>query len=296
MQTVSTAKFNFDFLKYRHLWFALSLGYIACGLAAYFFRGGINYHVEFTGGAEVRLSFEKSYDISRVREKLAIAGFKDAPIQTIGATGREFIIRLHTADNTVESLLNNAFASEGDNAMRIDGVTLVGAEVGSETTWNAFKAVFISLLILLLYIAVRFELKYGLGAVVALAHDLLAVMAFIVITGEPFSLNVLAAILAMLGYSLNDTIIIFSKIRQNKGALHGQDDMVITNTSINQVLMRTILTSLTTTLSVLAIMLLGGEALWGFAVTMFVGIIVGTYSSIYIASPVMLFVGRTFQQ
>lgn len=294
MQTASNVRFAFDFLKYRHIWLAISIAYILCGLAAYMYRGGVNYHVEFTGGAEVRLAFDRAIPIGDVRESLAVNGFKDAPIQTIGASGRDFIVRVQAVDSGVEQRIKSSFSP--DNQVKIDNITLVGAEVGSETTWNAVKAVVISLLILLLYIAVRFELKYGLGAVVALTHDLLAVMAFIVITGEPFSLNVLAAILAMLGYSLNDTIIIFSKIRQNKGAMHGQDDIVIANTSINQTLTRTLLTSFTTTLSVLAILLLGGEALWGFSIIMFVGIIVGTYSSIYIASPVMLFLGKTLKQ
>ncbi len=286
-------KFKFDFLKYQYVWLAISLCYFLAGAAAYVYRGGINYHIEFTGGTEMRIAFDKPVAISNVRKALSENGFKDVPIQSIGADNTSFIIRVRTIEENTENQVRSAFSkSIEQNNMRVENITSVGAEVGGDTTWNAIKAVLLSLLVLLLYIAMRFELKFGLGAILALAHDLLAVMTFILITGEPFSLPVLGSILAMLGYSMNDTIVIFSKIRNNKAKHPGESETAITNLSINETLTRTLLTSISTFLAVAALLVLGGEALWGFASVMLVGIVVGTYSSIYIASPVMLALGK----
>jgi preprotein translocase subunit SecF len=194
-------------------------------------------------------------------------------------------------DTDIEGKIKKAIAQGvPGNKMEVRGINMVGAEVSAETTWNAIYAIILSILILLLYIAFRFEFAYGLGAVLALLHDMLFVLAFILVTGEQVSLHVLAAILAVLGYSVNDTIVIFSRIKENVKKFQGQgvSDYDIANLSINQTLSRTILTSFATTLSVLAILFLGGESLRGLSLIMFIGIVVGTYSSIYIASPVML--------
>lgn len=291
--TTDSVKYRFDFLKYRSLWLLVSLAYFVVGIVIYVARGGFSYHIDFTGGAELRVSFEKSSDIGTVRSVMTSKGWKDASIQSVGSTGKDFIIRVGSLESDTEDRIKQDLASGiQDNPARINNISWVGAEVGKDTTWNATMAVLLSLLFLLLYIAVRFEFRFGIGAVISLTHDLLAILTFILLLNESISLHVLAAILAILGYSINDTIVIFSRIRENMKKFRGISEYDLVNLSINQTLRRTTLTSGATLLSVLAILLLGGETLRGLSLVMFIGIIVGTYSSIYIASPVMILAGK----
>lgn len=290
--STNSVKYRFDFLKYRYLWIGVSLVYMIAVIVAYFAMGGFKYHIDFTGGAEILISLENPVDISKVREAVSRGGWQDPVVQEMGNTKKEFMIRLGgELEVGLENKVKNAL-SEGipGNKLEIKNIDWVGAEVSAETTWNAVYAVILSILILLLYLAFRFEFAFGFGAVVALLHDLLFVLAFMLITGEQVSLDVLAAILAVLGYSVNDTIVIFSRIKENFKKYHGQglSEYDIANLSINQTLTRTILTSFATILSVLAILFLGGSTLRSLSLIMFIGIVVGTYSSIYIASPVML--------
>lgn len=290
--STKSAKYHFDFLKYSKIWIAVSIAYLVAGIVAYIVMGGFKYHIDFTGGAEIQVSFEKPIDTATVRSIVAKAGWDQAIIQEIGNTKKDFLIKLGGALETgLEDKVKSAITTNiPGNKLEIKNVNWVGAEVSSDTSWNAIKAIALSVLILLLYIAFRFEFAFGMGAVVALLHDLLFVLAFILITGEQVSLNVLAAILAVLGYSVNDTIVIFSRIRENLKKMPGVSEYEIANLSINQTLTRTILTSFATILSVLAILFLGGSTLRDLSLIMFIGIVVGTYSSIYIASPVMLFI------
>ena len=177
--------------------------------------------------------------------------------------------------------------------MAVDSIDLVGAAVGKDMQKNAIIAVLLSLLLILLYVSVRSKYEYALGAVAALMHDVLAVLVFLLLFGQPISLPVLAALLAILGYSLNDTIVVFSRIRENFKKMQGAPALQVVNTSLNQILKRTLLTSFSTLLAVGSFFLLGGETLRGFSFAMLIGIFVGTYSSIYIASPVMLAVRKT---
>jgi len=284
-----STKSRFDFLKYRYFWLAISVLYFVVGAAAYVMKGGFSYHIDFVGGAEIRASFQKPLDIGQVRETISNGGWKDAVIQSVGLTDHSFLIRISTPSADAEAQIAATVAkSIPDNPMRIDSIQYVGAEAGKDTTTNAIIAVLISLLVLLLYIAARFEFRFGVGAVISLVHDVLAVMVFILLSGEPISLHVLASILAVLGYSMNDTIVIFARIRENLAKHSGMSEYDLFNLSINQTLKRTLLTSFATGLSVLAIVIWGGETLRGLSVVMLVGIIVGTYSSIYIASPATL--------
>lgn len=288
--TSEVKKYRFDFLKSRYMWLGLSVVYLVVGIVAYIALGGFEYHINFTGGAEVRLSFEKQLDISKLRAAVSGAGWKDAIIQETGSTQRDFALRI--GGNPDAKLEQNVITVVKDaipeNKVTITGVSQVGAEVRSETTWNATVAIILAMLVLLLYIAARYEFRFGLGAFASLIHDILAILTFLVLTREQFSLDVLAAILAVLGYSVHDSIVVFSRIRENFKALKNMSEYDIVNLSINQTLRRTLLTSFSTLLSALALFLLGGETLRGFSLIMIVGIIVGTYSSIYIASPVML--------
>lgn len=295
MQGTSTdsVKYKYDFLKYRSAWLFVSLAYLVVGIGVYVARGGFTYHIDFTGGAELRVSFQNSSDVGTIRGIMTSKGWKDASIQSVGSTGRDFIIRVGNLESDTEARIKDDLASGmPENPVKINNISWVGAEVGKDTKWNATIAVLLSLLFLLLYIAVRFEFRFGIGAVISLTHDLLAILACLLVLNESVSLHVLAAILAILGYSINDTIVIFSRIRENMKKLRGVSEYDLVNLSLNQTLRRTTLTSGATLLSVLAILLLGGETLRGLSLVMFIGIIVGTYSSIYIASPVMMLAGK----
>lgn len=291
MQSTSSenVKYRIDFLKYRYVWLAVSIGYFLIGAAAYVAHGGFNYHIDFTGGAELRVSFQNPVDIGVVRDAMSSGGWKEAAIQSVGSTNQDFIITIGSIDEDTEPKVVSALGDAlPDNKVSIENVQLVGPEAGKDTTQNAIIAVLLSLVILLLYIAARFEFRFGIGAVVCLIHDVLAIMVFLLISREAMSLHVLASILAVIGYSLNDVIVVFSRIRENFKKLKGMSEYDIVNLSINQTLKRTILTSFATLLSVLAILFLGGDTLHGLSLVMAIGIVVGTYSSIYIASPAML--------
>lgn len=282
-------KYRFDFLKYRYFWLVISVLYFVVGAAAYVMKGGFAYHIDFTGGTELHISFEKPEDIGKIRGVISDSGWKDSVIQSVGASERQFLIRIGTITDDTEAKITRAVTQAiPENKMHVDSIQWVGAEAGSDTTQNAIIGVLLSLIILLLYIAARFEFRFGIGAVISLVHDVLAVMVFILLTGEPISLHVLGSILAVLGYSLNDTIVIFARIRENLLKHTGTSEYQLFNLSINQTLKRTLLTSGATALSALALVIWGGEALRGLSVVLLVGIIVGTYSSIYIASPATL--------
>ncbi|MFH0898276.1 MAG: protein translocase subunit SecF [bacterium] len=288
--TSGTLNYRFDFLKYRYFFLVLSVALIVVSFVGYFIKGGFAYHIDFTGGVEVRVVFEKPVNVAQLRSVVTSSGWDTAQIQEVGREKKEFLVTLGgTQDERLEEMFKKAIAiGILDNEAQIKGIEWVGAEVGKDTKWNAIKAVFLALIVLLLYIAIRSELRFGVGAVLSLVHDLIIILAFLLFTGQAVSLHVLAAVLAVLGYSLNDTIIIFSRIQSNLKKYRGHSEYQIVNLSINEMLKRTLLTSGTTFCTVLAIIFLGGEILRGFALIMALGIIVGTYSSVYVASASML--------
>ena len=284
-----------DFLKYKTTCFTLSLGLLFLGVIVYFGMGGFKYHIDFSGGAEINISFENSIDIGVLRKAISSEGWKDTVIQSIGRSGKNFIVKV---GGTTSDKLENKFKSAVDkatpgNRMTVNHIERIGAAVGKDMKKNALIAIFLSLLLILLYISIRSKYGYAIGAVVAIAHDMLAVLVFLLILKEPISISVLAAILAILGYSLNDTIVIFNRVKENIKKLRGETLETIVNTSINQSLKRTLLTSFSTLIALGSFFVLGGETLKGFSLTMIIGVIVGTYSSIYIASPIMMFFGTS---
>ncbi len=264
------------------------------GVGAYFIKGGFTYHIDFAGGAELRLAFEKPIKIGDLRRVISEKGWKDSVIQSIGVSEKEFIVRIGGEAEELEGKFKAEVGGEFEsNKMTIENIDWVGAAVGKDTQWNAFVAILLSMLILLLYIAIRSKYSFAVGAVVALAHDLLAVLVCLLLVNEAISLNVLAAILTILGYSLNDTIVIFSRIRENLVKMKGASAVQTINTSINQTLKRTLLTSFSTLLALFTFYFFGGEALRSFSFVMILGVIFGTYSSIYIASPIALAIGSS---
>lgn len=277
-----------DFLKYRWVCLSTSLILLATGIVFYFLNGGFAYNIDFTGGTELRLAFAQVVEIADIRSVLTQDEWSDFTVQSISG-GKEFLIRLADNSPEVEEKLTKTLKRLPNAELTVKSVELVGPEAGKEVRYNTLISIALVLLLLLAYISLRHRYAYALGAILALAHDLLVLATFYIVFRVPLSLNILAGILTVLGYSLNDTIVIFNQIKNN---LHLQKTMStyeLINLSINQTLTRTILTSVTTFLSVLSLYILGGELLSGFAVTMMIAVIVGTYSSVYIASPVMMY-------
>lgn len=282
-----------DFLKYRYLCAGFSVLFLVAGIAAYVHRGGFNYHIDFVGGTEMQVSFEKPMGTASLRNALSEHGWEDPVIQTVGTNGTQFLIRTKQEGKTLEAEFNKvASDSFSENPVKVDHISWVGAEVGNDIKWDAFISVFLALLVILLYTALRSRYEYGIGAVVALGHDVFVLLAFLLIFNEQVSLNFLAALLTTLGYSINDTIVIFSRVQENMAKLKNVSREQVVNLSINQTMRRTLLTSITTFLAVASIYLIGGEALRGLSLSLLVGIVAGTYSSVYIASPVMLAFSR----
>jgi preprotein translocase subunit SecF len=278
-----------DFLKYRYVCLFVSVFLLSVGTATYFGRGGFFYHIDFSGGSEVRIAFDKPIDIAKLRASANDGGWEGAVIQSIGATKSEFLVNLPDNEADIEERYSKEVKkSLPEDKFSIRSVEQVGAQAGKDVKSNAFWAILISMFGLLFYISLRHRYAYAFGAVAALAHDLLVLLAFFLVFSEPISLNILAGILAVLGYSLNDTIVVFSRIKENVELHKGMGHEEIVNLSINQTLKRTLLTSFSTLLTVLTLYLIGGEVLRGFSITMIIAVIVGTYSSVYIASPVML--------
>lgn len=282
-----------NFLKYKTICLVLSLMLLISGVLAYFALGGFKYHIDLAGGAEVNVSFKNPIDIGVLRKAISGEGWKDSVIQSIGKNEKDFIVRI---GGVTEKGLEEKFRTAVDkatpnNTMTVNHIDWVGAAVGKDMKRNAVTSILLSLLLILLYVAIRSKYGYAIGAVTAIAHDLLIVLIFLLILREPISLSVIAAILAILGYSLNDTLVIFNRVKENIKKMRGESLEKIVNTSINQSFKRTLLTSFSTLLAVGSFFILGGETLKGFSLTMLIGIIVGTYSSIYIASPVMMFFG-----
>ena len=284
-----------DFVGRRKIAMAVSglLLLISVGLLA---TKGLNFGIDFTGGTLVEVKFEQAPQIADVRTHLTPAGYGQAIIQEFGSP-EEILIRVQTESSAnsaaistaILDALNNGFGAESVEMRRVE---FVGPQVGEELTRAGIMAVFVAMLAILVYVTVRFELRFALGADAALLHDITLVLGLFALTGKEFTLPVVAALLTVIGYSLNDTIVVFDRIRENFAAnrkkKHPDNETLVVNASINQTLGRTLMTSLTTLLVVSALFFLGGEVIHDFAFALIAGIIIGTYSSIFVASPVMM--------
>lgn len=272
---------------------------IICGIGFGYYKyatqGSVfNYSVEFTGGTQCILKFSKPVSVADLKEIIEKAGWEGASIRQFSDNNDELIVRVKQFSNDAKGLSEKIRAEVQKNLGKDTSVTVlqsegVGAAVGSELRWQSVRAVLITFLLLLVYIAIRtLSVGFALGAVVALIHDVVAMLLVLMIFNREISPYVIVAILAVLGYSINDTIVIFSQIRTNMSKMRGSSLRTIVNTTLNQTLRRTILTSLSTLLAVGAMFVLGGQVLRDTSLTLMVGILFGTYSSIYIASPIMM--------
>lgn len=289
---------NIDFMRIRlpAIWLSTLVNLI--GIGSFIFLG-FNFGLDFTGGTVVEVGYEQPANLVQVRSALAAGGFEEAGVQHFGST-REVLIRLppvaegasaNLGDRVISALSTKAGEDPAENRVQLRRVEFVGAQVGQELVEQGGLAVLYTLIGILIYVAIRFEWRFAVGAVVATMHDVIVTLAVFSLFQIEFDLTVLAAVLAIIGYSLNDTVVIFDRIRENFRKVRKGTILDIVNLSINETLSRTIITHGVTMLAVLALFFLGGQVIHGFALAFIVGIITGTYSSIYVASSATVMLG-----
>jgi len=280
---------RFPFMHTRRRWYAVSAIIIVGSLIALAVRG-LNFGIDFTGGVVLELSFPQAAELDKVRGALGQAGFGDAAVQSFG-TSQDVLVRLlpeegRDVNQLAASVLDAVRAYEPGVELRRTEV--VGPQVGQELAEKGALAVLFTFLLILAYVAFRFQWKLGVGAILAALHDPIVILGIFAVTGLTFDLPALAAILAVIGYSLNDTVVVFDRIRERFLSMRKGTSEQVMDAAINETLSRTIMTSGTTMITVLALLFFGGEILRGFATALTIGIVVGTYSSIYVASAIAL--------
>ena len=283
---------HFDFMGRRRLAAVLSAVFITLAIGSLFVQR-LNFGIDFTGGILLELGYPEAADIAGIRDQLAAGGYSDAQVQNFG-TAKDVLVRLPPQEGVDGSEVREKLRRVLDvDAGSIDlrRVDFVGPQVGQELTEAGGLATIFTLIMIFVYVMFRFQWRFAVGAVIALVHDVIITIGFFSLFQLPFDLSVLAAILAVIGYSLNDTVVAFDRIRENFLKLRGVEPADSINVSINQMLARTIITGMTTLLVLVALLLLGGEAIRPFSIALIVGVIVGTYSSIYTASATALGLG-----
>ena len=281
-----------DFMNKRKYAIVLS-AILIIGSFAFLFTKGLSFGIDFTGGTLIEVAYPETAGLGGIRDVLEEVGFGDAQVQHFG-TSRDVLIRIAPrADRASAELSEEVLAAlkNADAAVEMRRVEFVGPQVGEELTEQGGLAVLYALIGILIYVALRFEYRFAVGAVAALVHDVIVTLGVFSLLQVEFDLTVLAAILAVIGYSLNDTIVVFDRIRENFRKMRKGAPQQVMNTSINQTLSRTIMTSLTTLLVLFALFFLGGEIIHSFALALIVGVFVGTYSSIFVAGASALALG-----
>ncbi len=286
-----------NFMKIRTPAVLFSVLLIIASLLGLWYKG-LNLGVDFTGGTIIELTYPQGADLTEIRTHLVAAGYEEAQVQHFGSS-REVLIRIAPRGDMASATLSNevmaALQQASDQLIDLRRVEFVGPQVGEELTTDGALAVLYALIGILIYVALRFEYRFSLGAITALVHDVVITLGVFAWTQIQFDLTVLAAILAIIGYSLNDTIVVFDRIRENFRTVRIGTPAEVTNKALNDMLARTLMTSLTTLLVLLALFFLGGEIIHGFATALIIGVIVGTYSSIYVASNTALLLGVSKQ-
>lgn len=255
------------------------------------FVNGLKFGLDFTGGSLVEVAFEKAPDLNSLRDSLKAANYEDVTVQTFGSS-TDILIRLGAVhDPQLGDKVVAVLQQLSDETLTLRRSEFVGAQVGDELREQGGLGLLLALFMIMVYVAFRFQLKFSVGAVAALAHDVLIVLGFFALFQIEFDLTVLAAILAVIGYSLNDTIVVYDRIRENFRKLRKSNENEVINISLTQTLDRTLVTSLTTLLVLIALAVFGGEMIHGFAQALLVGVVIGTYSSIYVAANVLVMMG-----
>lgn len=291
METVRT-KFNFNFMARRKLTSFISAAFILFSIISLAFNG-LNFGIDFTGGTLVEVSYKQAADTKKIRNVLGDSGYDDAIVQYFGSAN-DILIRVPLRENVsgeyITDDLLKLLSQEGKHP-ELRRVEFVGPQIGEELRDDGGLAMLYALMGIFIYVALRFQKYLSVGAIAALVHDVIITLGFFSVFQIEFDLTVLAAILAVIGYSLNDTIVIFDRVRENFRKLREETSHTVFNISLNETLSRTIITGVTTLLVLFSLFIFGGETIRGFSVALIVGVIVGTYSSIYVASPVVLSLG-----
>jgi preprotein translocase subunit SecF len=283
---------SIDFMGKRRFTMILSAVLLAVSLGALLTKG-LNFGIDFTGGTLIEVGYPEAVELEGIRSALADGGFGNPQVQHFGSS-REVLVRIAPqADKNSVELSENAMdvLRQQNAAMEMRRVEFVGPQVGEELTEQGALAMIYALVGILIYIMVRFQWRFAPGAVAALIHDVLIIIGFFALFQIDFNLTVLAALLAVIGYSLNDTIVVFDRIRENFRRMRKGTPVEIINSSINQTFSRTLMTSITTLLVLISLFVFGGEVIHTFSLALILGVVVGTYSSIYIASTVTLALG-----
>lgn len=287
---------DFKFMATRHVWYGLSAILIIASIVMLFTRG-LNFAIDFTGGVSAQASFPVTADLGAVRRQLIASGFRDPQVQEVGSS-RQIAIRLPPLPKTTsqEALRDQleAVLKQVNPGASLQQLSVVGPQVGSQLETSAAWALAFTLLLIFIYIAFRFHTwRLSLGAILAVMHDPILVLGWFALSQTLFDLAVVAAVLAVIGYSLNDTVVVFDRIRERFESNRRLAPEIVLDQSINQTLSRTIMTKVVTSIVVVALLVLGGPVLKGFSEALLIGILAGTYSSIYISSAVALECGLT---
>jgi len=287
-------KLAINFMGKRRLAIILSVVLLAISLSALISKG-LNFGIDFTGGTLIEVGYPESVELEPIRTALADAGFDSAQVQHFGSS-RDVLVRIAPqADKESAQLSEEALTGlrQLNAAVEMRRIEFVGPQVGEELTEQGALAMIYALIGILIYIMVRFQWRFAPGAVIALVHDVLIIIGIFALFQFDFDLTVLAALLAVIGYSLNDTIVVFDRIRENFRKMRKGTPVDIVNTSLNQTISRTLMTSITTLLVLVSLFVFGGEVIHSFALALILGVVVGTYSSIYVASTATLALGVT---
>ena len=276
---------NFDFLKYKKFFILVSASLVFFSFILIFSKG-LNLGVDFKGGTTIEIRLEKKMDIEKIRNSLSKSKINNFSVKEFG-TANDLLI--YTDNSISPSDIKNFLEKDLKEKITIRKIETVGPKVGSELIKSAIYSVLLCLIAIFLYLWFRFEWQFSIGGIVALFHDLIITVGIFALLGLQFDLSIIAALLTILGYSINDTVIIYDRIRENLKKDSSSELSILINESLNNTLSRTLKTSGTTLLSIVAVLIFGGEVLRGFAFAITFGIIVGTYSSIYIAAPILMF-------
>lgn len=282
---------NIDFIGKRKLAAILSVALILIGLGSLVVQGGPNYGIDFAGGSLVQVQFSETTDAAEIRQALSDLELGTFMVQRFGDNPNEYMIRVQESTSqalsrSISSALNESYGVGNVDLRRME---MVGPQVGKDLRQKGLLAILYAMVGILAYITWRFEFRFAVGAIIALVHDVLITLGVFSLFGMEVDLPIVAAFLAIIGYSLNDTIIVYDRIRENFGKHAKKGFPFLVNRSINETLSRTVLTSGTTLLVVLSLFIFGGGVIHNFAFAMLVGVLVGTYSSIFVASPVLIF-------
>ena len=281
---------NFDFMGKRKFAAILSIVLVVVAISSLAIKQ-LSFGLDFTGGTLIEVSYDQQADLNLIRQQLAQSGYDKPVVQYFGSE-TEVLVRLPKGySQEVGGEVLAALSDQGQYNVELRRSEFVGAQVGEELREQGGIGMLLALAVVMIYVAMRFQLKFSLGAVVALGHDVIIVLGVFSILGWDFDLTVLAALLAVIGYSLNDTIVVSDRIRENFRKMRKGSSIEVINQSLNQTLGRTLITSLTTIMVLAALALFGGEMIRGFSVALIIGVLVGTYSSIYVAANILLALG-----